>query len=166
MARMDDVNNTFFAMFHRRFRQGAGRLAGRRVRTLIATLDGSGNLTVTDPDATGQSNSLTVRTSGSDLVITDANQQFQSVPVGGTLSSDKQTLTIPLSLVTGSLAMNMSAGDDSLSLDFSGGNVIPAGGLVCIGGGGNDQVVLDTTADALWNITGGQLGNVTSTFGA
>ena len=129
---IDDLNNTFYAAFHRNGFPNEVRVGSQidGFATLITTLDGSGNFTLTEPDATSQSNRLTIRKSGSDLVITDANQQFQSVPVGGTLSKDKQTLTIPLALVTGSLAVNMSAGDDSLNLDFSGGNMIPAGGLV------------------------------------
>jgi hypothetical protein len=116
--------------------------------SLSAVLDGDGNLIVVDSDATGKDNRLTVRLSGADLVISDAGERFSSAPDGGSLSDGDRTLTIPLALVTGSLVIDLAGGEDTLTVDFSGGNPIPASGLEYHGGeptGGSpgDILVLD-----------------------
>jgi hypothetical protein len=102
--------------------------------SLSATLT-DGNLTITDVDAAGKNNSLTVSASGANLVITDANEQFQSAPAGGTLSNGNKTLTIPIASVTGSLTFNTAGGNDTLTVDLAGGDAVPAGNLFFHGGG-------------------------------
>ncbi|MCL4207616.1 MAG: VCBS repeat-containing protein, partial [Pirellulaceae bacterium] len=103
------------------------------VGTLEATLAG-GTLTITDTDADGIANQMTVRRDGDHLVISDASEQFVSAPASGVLSNDDRTLTIPLASVTSTLVIDLAGGDDVLTVDFSGDNPIPAGGIEFRGG--------------------------------
>jgi hypothetical protein len=105
--------------------------------TLSAVLD-AGTLTIADSDSVGVPNALTVSRVGEDLVITEGYEQFSAAPAGGTLSGNNRTLTIPLASITGSLVINLGGGDDVLTVDFAGGNPIPAGGLTFDGGAGDD----------------------------
>lgn len=90
--------------------------------TMAVTLN-AGNLTITDQ--AGAANSLTVKlvNGGTSLEITDLTQEFLSAPAGGTLSNDNRTLTIPLSSFTGSITFNGGNGNDTLTVDYSGGNI-------------------------------------------
>ncbi|NLF73838.1 MAG: hypothetical protein GX575_32920, partial [Candidatus Anammoximicrobium sp.] len=107
--------------------------------TLNATLV-AGTLTVAD--GAGVPNALTVSRVDANLVITDAAEQFASAPAGGTLSNNNQTLTIPLTSITGSLVLELGGGDDELTVGFAGGNPIPAAGLSYDGGLGSDALAL------------------------
>ncbi len=102
------------------------------VDQLLVSLDGSGNLTITDN--VGNANAITVKFVAPNIVLTDANQVFDTAPGGGSLANGGKTLSIPLSSVTGKLTINASAGDDTLTVDYSGGNPVPAGGIVFNGG--------------------------------
>ena len=84
--------------------------------TLSAVLDASNNLTITDTDSSGKNNALTVTTSGTNLVISDANERFFAAPAGGTLSNGDRTLTIPFSAFN-SLTINGAAGTDTVNLN-------------------------------------------------
>jgi Ca2+-binding RTX toxin-like protein len=85
------------------------------------------------------------------LVITDPN----GIAVGAganTNQRDNTTIEILLSAMTGSFTVNAGAGDDTLTLDFTNGNPIPAGGLIFNGGaGGNDKLLVigDATNDSV-----------------
>lgn len=79
-----------------------------------------GQLTITDTDATGKDNLLSVSVIGTDLVISDANEQFIAAPAGGTLSNGDKTLTIPLSLVTERLTINGGGGADTIEVNSLG----------------------------------------------
>ncbi|MCY2988109.1 MAG: hypothetical protein NTY19_09640, partial [Planctomycetota bacterium] len=122
--------------------------------TLTASVDGSGNLTVTDSDATGKNNQLTLRlTAGGDLVIGDATETFSAAPAGWTLSGDKTSISILASLFTGSITVTGGGGDDTLTVDFSNGNPLPSGGLTFNGGAlataaGDKLILLNTLATA------------------
>ncbi len=73
-------------------------------------------------DTTGVNNNLTAVVSGANLVVTDATQTFGTIPAGGTLSNNNQTLTIPFSAITGpQVIFNTGAGNDTLTVDYSGG---------------------------------------------
>ena len=100
------------------------------VDSIQATLS-SGNLTIADVFSGGLANTLSVSRSGSNLVVTDAVEQFvtASVPAGGSLSNGNRTLTIPLSSVTGKLIFDTGLANDVVNVDFSGGTPIPTGGL-------------------------------------
>ncbi|MFN0019554.1 MAG: lamin tail domain-containing protein [Pirellulaceae bacterium] len=93
---------------------------GTVLADLSATLVG-GALTVTDLSFPGKDNNLTAKVIGTNLVITDASQQFISAPPGATLSNANRTLTIPLSLITGAINLNAAGGNDLITLDYSGG---------------------------------------------
>lgn len=115
--------------------------------TASATLT-SGNLTIEDSDATGKDNNLTVKVvnGGQDLEITDANEQFATPGfVQALLSNGNTTLTITnfASVLTGSLTIKGQGGSDSVTIDFSGGNPIPASGISFQGGSGtSDKLTL------------------------
>jgi hypothetical protein len=96
--------------------------------TLSATLN-AGTLTILD--TAGRANVWTVRlvNGGADIEITDATEQFQSAPAGGTLSNGDRTLTIPLASVTDRLELTGGADDDRLTIDLGGGDAIPPGGI-------------------------------------
>lgn len=118
----------------------------------------SGTLTITDTDPGGRDNSLTVSITSGNLVITDAVQKFSSIPPEGTLSADERTLTIPFAAVTGGLIFNTAGGKDLLTIDLSGGNVIPTGSITF--NGGNPATA---PGDKL-TIIGGNQGNVAYTY--
>ncbi|MDZ4849893.1 MAG: hypothetical protein SGI77_11390 [Pirellulaceae bacterium] len=141
------------------------------VDSIQATLDGSGNVTIVDVFPSGAINNLAVSQSGANLVITDASEQFIAPTTVGTLSNGNKTLTIPMSSVTGKLILNMGLGSDVVTVDFSGGTPIPAGGLDFNGGensGDDDQLRLVgyslTTADGVADVsvvhTGPESGSV------
>ena len=107
--------------------------------SLHATLDGSGNLTIADVSATGRDNALTFHlvNGGHDLQITDPVEVFDGAPTtspASAVSNSGHTLTIPFSAVTGSLTINTAGGNDTVTLDLSGGNFIHAGGVFYNGG--------------------------------
>jgi hypothetical protein len=129
-------------------------------RTLDAALV-DGTLSIVDLHPDGRPNSMTLRLDGSDLVITDANEGFAFVPAGGELSDNDRTLTIPLALVT-SLVIDLAGGDDVLTVDFSGGNPIPVGGLSYDGGVGEDllSIVGSGTENVVYTPAARRLGMV------
>ena len=97
----------------------------------------SGDLTITDSEGT-KANSLTVSVSGSNLVITDANEAFISAPAGGTLSNGNKTLTIPAASVTGTLTINLVGGTDTIDIGTLGTTLLAS--LTIDAGAGTDTV--------------------------
>ena len=120
--------------------------------TLTATLS-AGTLTVAD--TAGVVNTVSATVSGANLVLTDATEQFQSAPAGGTLSNGNKTLTIPLASITGSLSVNLGAGNDTFTANYGGGN-FPFAVNYAGGAAGNDKLVT----------TGGNFATATHTFTA
>lgn len=110
-------------------------LANFQFGTLAAVLS-TGKLTITDTDATGKNNTLTV-THFNDGVndyfeITDSTKRFSSVPVTTPVSAlvnGGKTLRVPLSAITGSITINGSGGNDVLTIDLSGGDAVPDGAI-------------------------------------
>jgi hypothetical protein len=103
-----------------RSRRVIGSPEALEVRQLLsavmsATLD-NGVLTVSEIDGSTENNSLTVAVVGTDLVVSDANEQFIAAPAGGILSNGDKTLTIPLNLITSGLTLNSGAGDDAIDI--------------------------------------------------
>jgi hypothetical protein len=89
--------------------------------TLSVSLS-DGNLLITDGDATGKDNQLTISATGDFLNITDANESFDADEValisGATLSNLARTLTIPLASITGtSITIDAKLGNDFLRID-------------------------------------------------
>ncbi len=145
------------------------RFEGDAAGTVSATISG-GNLTITDSDGT-KNNSLTaklVNISGTDyLEITDLAEQFAGVPTTtpeSTRSNGNQTLRVPLGAITG-ITINGAGGNDTLTIDYSGGDLIPAGGLLFAGGaptvGLADKLAITggSFATGVYNVTGTGAGN-------
>lgn len=97
------------------------------------TLSG-GNLTIDDIDTTID-NVWTINLSvdGLNLVFNDAAQAIVTIG-GGSLSNSNHTFTIPVSSITGTLTINASGGNDSLTIDFRNGSPIPSAGFTFNGG--------------------------------
>ena len=125
-------------------------LANFQSGTLSATLDGSGILTISDDS--DRPNAWTIESAGTDLMITDAVEQFASIPAGGSLTNGGRTLVLPASLVSGWLVLNTAGGNDSIEIDLAGGNLIPSSGISITGGGDESDEL---------RIVGGTQGNVT-----
>jgi len=126
--------------------------------SLQATLNG-GTLQIADGDAVGVNNDLALRlvNGGTDLEITDPNNAFSSTPAVGTLSADGKTLVIPAAMVD-QIVVDAAGGADTLTVDLSGGDAIPTGGITFHGG---DPI--GGPGDALV-ITGGDQGTVTYNY--
>ncbi len=127
------------------------------------TLDGSGNLAIVDGYATGKANTISVSGNGSNIVLTDTVNRFDVAPAGGVLSNGRRTLTIPISSVPGRLVISSASGDDTVTIDFTNGNPIPAGGIEFNGGtAGNDtlRVMNGSTSSVVHNFTNGSDGSV------
>jgi hypothetical protein len=120
----------------------------------------AGNLTITDSlPAEGNVSEITVSRSGTNLFI-DAVGTFPAAPAGTTLSADKRRLTVPWASITGSLTFNGLGGNDRLTIDCSGDNPIPAGGVTYDGGansaGGGDYLrVIGSGAQAVDHLPSG-----------
>ncbi len=90
------------------------------IETSVA-LDGSGNLVVTDINGGTTDDTLTVKSDGANIYVSDPNRLLETSV--GSISGDFHTVTIPLASITGSqLQFNTLAGSDSLTVDFSLGN--------------------------------------------
>ncbi len=132
--------------------------------SLSAMLDGSGNLVITDTDATGKNNSLTISNDGSgNIVVTDAIYEFADNGgiAGAVLSNGNRTLTVPVTSITGTtVIVNSALGNDSLNaaLAASLGKILDFNG----GTGGSDSLTLGggsttTVTHALNNVSDGSV---------
>ncbi len=120
-----------------------------------AVLTGS-DLTITDTASVA--NTFRVATVGADLVITEANGNgFSSIPGGATLSADNRTMTIPQSLVTGTLTINASSGNDIIAVQGITGSL----NLVIDGGFGTDTIAFGSSAT---NLTAGNISATAETI--
>ncbi|MCA9180451.1 MAG: hypothetical protein KDA51_03340, partial [Planctomycetales bacterium] len=124
--------------------------------SLTATLS-SGELTVTDIDGSGKLNNLTISLFNDGLndfvEFTDASESFNSAPTtapASTLTNGGKTLRVPNSALT-NIAIDLSGGNDTLTIDLTTGDAVPSGGIDFSGGVGTDALV----------ILGGSQGTVT-----
>ena len=124
--------------------------------TLTASLDGGGNLVI--QDTTGAVNSLTLQlnVAADSVVITDANGQFANSAISGAArSNSNNTMTVPLTSITGSsISIQADGGDDALTIDLTNGNFAKA---ITYDGG------TQTTTDSLTVTGGGTFATVTHT---
>ena len=120
-----------------------------------------GNLVVTDINGGTSNDSLTISLVGANVRVTDPTNTLQA-GAGATLVN-ANTVDVPLASIAGNIQVNTLAGNDSLTIDVSGGNPIPAAGLAYDGGAGNDTLVGPNTAN-VWNLTGANSGNTTGFF--
>lgn len=87
------------------------------------SIDGSGNLVVTDINGGMTSDTLTVQadTGAGTIIVSDPNHVFETSV--GTLSADFHSVTVPIASITGSqILFDALAGSDSLTVDYSLGN--------------------------------------------
>ncbi len=98
-------------------------------------------------DATGNAdNQITVVIDGANYRISDAGARLAA---GAGATADGDDILIPIASVTGSIQVITQGGNDTLEVDFSGGNPIPAGGLTFDGGmdsGGGDELIISGNA--------------------
>jgi hypothetical protein len=115
--------------------------AGTSVGTVVVTIQGADddlNYTSTG----GADDNLTLRINGANTEI---------VPTGGGAALGTQ-----LTAITSSIVINGSAGDNTLTIDYSNGNPIPAGGITFTGGadsGGGDGLIITGTGSAFTSVT-------------
>jgi autotransporter-associated beta strand protein len=120
--------------------------------SLSAELDDDDNLTITDIDATGKDNLLSIHNDGSgNIVINDANESFAGTGgiLGATLSNENKTLTVPLASITGTkIIINGAGGVDTLTADPSNplGKTLEFHGGEPTGGLGDTLVILANAA--------------------
>src|SRR5262249_30552934 len=107
------------------------------------TLSG-GNVTFSDV-AGNTNDTVTVTKSGTNLRIQALRHAIRAT--AGTVQGDANTVDVRLASITGNATFNTGGGNDTLTVDFSGGNPLPSGGLVYNGGA-------QTTSDKLV-VTGG-----------
>ncbi len=149
------INGTAFAMSY---------VGGDGNDVTLAQVDtdvrlSGGSLIITDVNGGTSADTLTIRRVGTSpnfsLEISDLVNVLNAGV--GTTQVNANTVTVPLTSVTGSVTINTLDGDDAVTLDFSGGNVLTAGGLA-FNGGANV-----TTGDRL-TLTGGSTTTVTHNF--
>ncbi|MCO6459575.1 MAG: VCBS repeat-containing protein, partial [Pirellulaceae bacterium] len=135
---------------------GDGNDVALRVNTSIFELVGGDAVF---SDLAGLTNNLTLSlvNGGADLQIHDTTTPVTAG--AGATQVDPFTVTIPFANVSGNVQIDTAAGDDSLTVDFSGGDPVPAGGVHYDGG----TNVLTNPGDQLV-LTGGSATTITHTF--
>lgn len=113
-------------------------------------------------DAAGISNQITIMRSGENLVIKDYVAKFLSVPSEGSVSSNSQTLTIPLSLIANGVDIDTSYGSDSVIIDTTNlvDTILAQDFNVNLGMGNDSLTLMNAQADNIWRIDGAQSGQV------
>ncbi len=138
---------------------GVERLEDRSLLavTLTATLDGGGNLVITDTGSAANVLTLQLNVAQDSVVITDANEQFSNSAISGSnRSNGNKTMTIPLASITGGAINVLADGlDDSLTINLTNGNF----STKSISYDGGTQ----TTSDSLTLTGGGVFATVTHT---
>ena len=115
----------------------------------------SGNLQAIGSTA---NNLFSVVRSGTNYRVTD--------PVGaiagpGASQFNTTTVDVPIASISGIIDIRGNDGTDSISLDLSGGNIVPAGGILFSGGNGTDTVIGPGVAGA-WSLTTAGAGTLTA----
>ena len=112
-----------------------------------------GNLLITDANGGTSNDTITFSRVGGNIRINDPGH---TLTAGfGATQVNANTVDVLFETITAGLTFNGLGGNDVLTVDFTGGNPIPASGIVYNGGAaGNDSMV----------ITGGTTGTVTHSF--
>ena len=125
------------------------------VVTTSVVVDGSGDLVVTDAASGGQADALTIKlvngANGPSIRVTDPNN---------ILSNGTHTVDTPIALITGNIQVNTLAGNDSLTVDYSGGTIPYA--ILYNGGAGTNTLTLkgDTAGTVTESDTGSAAGSI------
>lgn len=124
----------------------------------------SGNLVITDANGSNTDDTLTLSLNGSNVRVNDPNHPL-SCSAGTPV--DANTCDVPLASITGNIQVNTLDGNDTLTLNFAGGNFLPPGGLIYAGGAQTstpgDQLVITggTTTSVTHTLTNANDGSVT-----
>ena len=98
------------------------------------TLDGSGNLVITDNFTGGKSTNLAISFDGTRYTLRDTSLPtplpFGITGIAGATGNGTSTVTIPAAAITGTqIIINANDGEDTLTVDLSAGDAIPSGGI-------------------------------------
>lgn len=104
-----------------------------------------GTLVIDDTIGAETNASLLIVRNGANVRISDPTAILNAL--SGATQIDSHTVEIPFASITGPIAFDGGGGDDTLSLDFSGGS-LGAGVIGFIGGDGTDAIVLEGGAPA------------------
>jgi hypothetical protein len=132
----------------------------------------AGDLAFADTTSTGRNDTITlslVHITGIDYFRFASHHVLVST-VAGSLNSGTTTVDVPVSVIADGkkLVFNTGAGDDILTVDFSGGDPIPAGGLLFNGSAGSDALRIVGTGgqNPVYAPDAATFGNGTIEFGA
>ena len=121
------------------------RVSIETLETRIAPASGldaifsTGALMIVDSSGAASDANLTISLNGANIRITDPSQSLTAV--GGGTQIDINTVEFPFSSITSIFEVDAGSGDDSLLIDYSGGNPIPSTGFNFDGGIGADTLV-------------------------
>jgi autotransporter-associated beta strand protein len=135
--------------------------------TLAATdvnLNAAGNLVITDVVQNGKNDTLTVNVvTRSGVKYVEVHDPNNTVGASGSaIQIDGHTVDAKQSLITGNIQANLSGGNDSLTLDNSGGDPVPSGGFADNEGTGTDTLTLTngTFTNATYTYSGSGGGTI------
>lgn len=111
-----------------------------------------GALAIDDTLGADSNASMRIVRSGADVLISDPNSILNAL--SGVTQIDAHTVRIPFASITGPTAFDAGSGDDTLTLDYSGGS-LPTGTVGFIGGDGIDAIFIegDTPSSVLHGVT-------------
>ncbi len=145
----------------------AGGSWGTRIGKFIfadtqITRNAAGGLVVTDIAIGGKNDNLTITADfpNSRWVINDPGTQLE-VAITGASGSGTNTVFVPFAAVPGNqITFNTLGSTDMLTVDFSGGNPVPTGGINYKGGIGSDTLRMQGNNVTTWQINGADTGVV------
>ncbi len=94
----------------------------------------NGDLVITDIAGGNTDDTLTISRNGVNIRISDPNNILTAD--AGAIFVDIHTIDVPVASITGTLLIDTLDGSDSVTLNFADGSVIPAGGVLYLGGNG------------------------------
>ena len=111
-------------------------LAGAPTSVIV---DNLGNLVISDVVDGGKDDHWQLSRQSSNVVLTDLSGNTIDVSsITGASGNGTSIVKIPLSKFTNQILLNTQAGDDTVVIDFSGGNIIKSAGLTFDGGESGD----------------------------
>ncbi|MEO2017324.1 MAG: VCBS domain-containing protein [Fuerstiella sp.] len=117
----------------------------------------SGNLVISN-FGTALNNNFTLSFDGTAITINDTVEALDVTGVPGATGSGTNTVTVPVSSITGTqIIVNGQGGDDSLTIDFSNGDFLNATGLTLSYDGGGQTTSPD--GDSIF-VTGGSFTSI------
>jgi hypothetical protein len=127
-----------------------GTVSVTQVPPVLVTVDGSGNLAITDIQSGGSTNIITVTLDGAtnEFVVSAATTQL-----GDGINPVTDEIRVDAATVTGVLLVDLAEGDDRLAASSLNISVVATGGAgedTLIGGSGDDQLTGDAGEDRIF----------------